>query len=355
MDEARIKDLLRSFHDVSKAINSTLNPSEVEDVILDRTARLMHASKVLILLLDESKKVLTLHRSHGLDQKEQQVKSFHNIKPFGHCLVRKGTFITIDEVLSDKDLRLQRQHTPFICEMVFAPLEIKSEACGLLGVSSDANEFSSFDLEIFCSLGAQAAIALENANLYQKLHDTFIHTTEALAEVINSRDPYTGGHTMRVSQYALQLGEKLGLSTKEKEDLRLAAILHDIGKIGIDDAILRKRGALSQAEKNIMKKHPEIGAAILEHIDDMSGVIPGVRHHHEWYNGSGYPAGQARKDIPLIARIIAIADVFDALTTDRPYRRALGRRDAVKCMTVAADSHFDPVLLDLFSKRLSLN
>jgi hypothetical protein len=100
-------------------------------------------------LLDESKKVLTLHRSHGLDQKEQQVKSFHNIKPFGHCLVRKGTFITIDEVLSDKDLRLQRQHTPFICEMVFAPLEIKSEA---------------------------------------------------LAEVINSRDPYTGSHTMRVRQ-----------------------------------------------------------------------------------------------------------------------------------------------------------
>lgn len=355
MDEIKIIDSLRSLHDVSKVINSTLNIDEVEEMILDKTAQLMEAEKVLLLLMDETKTILTIHRSRGLCQIEVKKKSFYNIKTFDHCIVRKGTVIRVDEILTYEDLRLQRQQMPFLSDMVFAPLEIKGEACGLLGISTNTHEFSIYELEIFCSLGSQAAIAIENANLYKKLHDTFLHTTEALAEVINSRDPYTGGHTRRVGQYTMQMAKTLGLSTKKKEDLRLAAILHDIGKIGIDDSILRKGGIFSPAEKEVMKKHPEIGAAILKHIDEMSGVTPGVHHHHEWFDGSGYPDGLAGEDIPLSARIISIADVFDALTTDRPYRKSLGTKGAVKLMQADSGTHFDPDLLDLFSRELGLN
>ena len=352
MNEAKIIDSLRSLHDLSKAINSTLNIGEVEEMILERTARLMQARKALIFLLDETKTILTLHISKGLDEGELTVKRFHNIRPFDHCIVHKGTVITVDEVLAHGDLQLQRRQMPFLSDMVFAPLEIKGEPYGLLGISGDAHKFSTVELEIFCSLGSQAAIALENAHLYTKLHDAFLHTAEALAEAINSRDPYTGGHTRRVGQYALQLAEALNLSAKEKEDLRLAAILHDIGKIGIDNAILRKGGVFSPEEKEIIKKHPEIGANILEHVDEMGEVIKGVRHHHEWFDGSGYPAGLKKEDIPLAARIISIADVFDALTTDRPYRKASEKKVAIKIMQADAGSHFDPGLLDMFSESL---
>jgi len=351
MNKTKLIDSLKSLHDLSKAINSTLDIDEVEEMILEKTARLMQAKKVLILLLDKTKTILTLHTSLGLAREELKIKRFHDIRSFDHCIAHKGTVITMDEVLTPNDLQLQRREMPFLSGIVFAPLEIKGEAYGLLGISGYSHEFSIVELEIFCSLGSQAAIALENAHLYKKLHDAFLHTAEALAEAINSRDPYTGGHTSRVSQYALQLAGPLGLSAKEKEDLRLAAILHDIGKIGIDDAVLRKSGSFSAAEKEMMKQHPEIGANILEHVDEMGEVIKGVRHHHEWFDGSGYPDGLAWKDIPLIARIISIVDVFDALTTDRPYRKASNKKVAIKIMLADSGSHFDPELLDIFSRE----
>jgi GAF domain-containing protein len=196
IDTEKIFDTLSGLHGFSKAINSTLNLEEVEGLILERTARLMHARKVLILLLDETKTTLTLHRSHGFEiEVEVQVKRFHNLKAFDHCLDYKGPVITIDDVLTDEDLHLQRQRMPFLSDMVFVPLEIEGEACGLLGISRDFPEFSTFELEIFYSMGSQAATALKNAFLYKKLYDAFLHTTEALVEIVNSRDTYIGGHT----------------------------------------------------------------------------------------------------------------------------------------------------------------
>ncbi|MGB3225669.1 MAG: GAF domain-containing protein [Desulforhopalus sp.] len=195
MDTERIFDSLMGLNAFAKAVNSTLNLGEVEELILEGIARLMNAGKVLILWLDETKTILTLQRFHGLDQMELQLKNFHNIKPFGHCIAHKGTVITMDDVLTDDDLQLQCQQMPLLSDMVFAPLEIKGEACGLLGISRDTPEFSTFELEIFCSLGSQAAIALENAHSYKKLDDAFLHTTEALAKIISSRAPHLGGHT----------------------------------------------------------------------------------------------------------------------------------------------------------------
>ena len=189
---------------------------------------------------------------------------------------------------------------------------------------------------------------MENANLYQKLHKTFLHTAEALAEAINSRDPYTGGHTRRVQNYALQMAEALGLKREEKEALHLAAILHDIGKIGIDDAILRKVDRLTAGEKRKMYDHPRIGAKILGYVEEMNEVIPGVLHHHERFDGSGHPDKLAGELIPLQARIIAIADAFDALTTDRPYRRASRAVEALDILDQNSGSHFDPELLTIF-------
>ena len=229
---------------------------------------------------------------------------------------------------------------------------MKGKAHGLLGVSGGDQDFSEIEVEIFCALASQAAVAIENANLYQQLKETFHHTAAALAEAVNSRDPYTGGHVKRGRGYALQLALTLEMPMQQRDALQLAAILHDIGKIGIDDAMLRKSGSLTDEEQRTMRRHPEIGAHILAMVDGMKEVVPAVRHHHEWFDGSGYPDGLAGEHIPLPARIIAIVDAFDALTTDRPYRAALSVSAALDELALGAGTHFDPNLVGVFAKGI---
>lgn len=339
---------IRTLHDLSKAINSTLDIDRVEEMILGKTSRLMGSAKVLILLLGEDKKTLSIHNTFGFEPSELPSGPFENIHSFDHCIVHKGSVITLEEVLSQGDRSLLQSTYPRLLEMFFAPLEIQGEAYGLLGVAGNPKNFSAIELEIFCSIGSQAAVAMENANLYAKLHSTFVHTAEALAEAVNSRDPYTGGHTRRVQSYALRMAESLKMEKNELETLRLAAILHDIGKIGIDDAILRKVERLSPEEKRKIQEHPGIGARILGYVEEMKEVIPGVLHHHEWFDGSGYPDGLQGEQIPLQARIVAIVDAFDALTTDRPYRQASSIAEALDILDRNSGSHFDPGLLKIF-------
>lgn len=352
MNDKRIIESLRNLHDLSKAINSSLRIEDVVDMVCSKTARLMDADRVMLLILDKKKTILKIHSTLGFTDNDLPVRQFNNIKSFDHCIVHKGTVITMDELVAPDDQQNLRQLMPFLFDMFFAPLEIQGNAYGLLGVNGKQREFSPVELEIFCSLGSQAAVAMENANLYQKLHETFLHTAEALAEAINNRDPYTGGHTRRVSQYVMKLAADLEKLPEEmSESLRLAAILHDIGKIGINDSILRKGGNLSEEERKIIRSHPQIGAKILSFVDEMKKVIPGVLYHHEWFDGSGYLEGLSGEAIPLEARIIAIADTFDALTTDRPYRKALDNKLALQILSEDAGRHFDPNLVSIFQSE----
>lgn len=352
MDEKRIIDSLRSFHDLSKAINSTLDIDRVVAMVLEKTAQLMKAEKVLILCLDRQERMLNVHAVYGFDSEEMGLKQFHNVGSFDYCIVHRGMVISLKEILPDNACKEYMNRVPFLFNMVFAPLEIDGEAVGLLGVSDERRGFTQVEREIFCSLGSQAAVAMENANLHKRLKDAFLHMAEALAEAVNIRDPYTGGHVRRVVDYSLQLAESLNLTDKEKEDLRLSAILHDIGKIGIDGAILRKAGNLSPEEEALMRKHAEIGAKILGFVDEMKDIIPGVLHHHEKFDGSGYPDRLKGEGIPLSSRIIAITDAFDALTTDRPYRAKADVPGALETLRRESKTHFDPRLVDLFSRTV---
>lgn len=349
MSGNKIIDFLSSFHDLSKAINSSLNVDEVVDMTLKTTARLIQSNKVLILILDKKESLLKLHSSLGFNEKDIPVKSFNNVKPFDHCIINKGSIVKMEKILPEDEYSAIIVKMPLLADMIFAPLEIQGEAYGLLGVSGTGRILSSAELEILCTLGSQVAVAMENANLYRRLKNAFVHTAEALAEAILSRDPYTGGHIRRVEEYSLEIAESLDLPDKDKEDLRLAAILHDIGKIGIDDAILRKGSNLSAVEKRTMKQHPEIGARILSCVHEMVDVIPAVKHHHERFDGSGYPDGLKGEAIPLSARIIAIADTFDAITSDRPYKKGIARKKALELLVNDKGALFDPFLVRLLS------
>ncbi|OYT70584.1 MAG: hypothetical protein CFK52_10545 [Chloracidobacterium sp. CP2_5A] len=172
--------------------------------------------------------------------------------------------------------------------------------------------------------------------------ELFLGTVKALAEAIDGKDPYTRGHSERVKMYSVLMAEHMGLSQEEIEDIRVAALLHDVGKIGIEDRILKKPAALTEEEYAVMKTHPEKGAKIMAEIPQMKKYVPGMYYHHECMDGRGYPIGLKGDQIPLMARIISVADTFDAMTTNRPYQRAMPTEVAVQKIWSFAGTRYDP-------------
>jgi len=204
--------------------------------------------------------------------------------------------------------------------------------------------FTEDDLHLADALAAQVSAGIECAQLIRRQRELFLQTISALASAIEMRDAYTGGHTARVTAYSVMLGEQLKLSAKEIDDLRTGGPLHDIGKIGIDDAVLRKPTKLDDAEFEIMKTHTTRGDEILKAIPEMRDIRPIVRHHHERWDGRGYPDRLAGEAIPLLARVLAVADSFDAMTTRRPYNtnHIKTPEEAFAEVARCAGTQFDP-------------
>jgi HD-GYP domain-containing protein (c-di-GMP phosphodiesterase class II) len=233
----------------------------------------------------------------------------------------------------------------------------------LLGKKKNGREFHRRELDFFVALASDVAMAIHNARLFKQIQgeldkrrELFINTTIALATAIEAKDHYTSGHTQQVINLSLKIGKKLlekenmHLGNKFLEDLHIAALLHDIGKIGIPESILNKDGPLNEKERQRIKLHPVIGASILQPIKELEPVIQGVRHHHERYDGKGYPDGLDDGRIPIIAAIIAVADTFNAITTNRPYRKAMSRQEAISEIKSASGEKFYPQVVSVFLK-----
>ena len=188
-------------------------------------------------------------------------------------------------------------------------------------------------------------------NKYAKdLEDSYVSTVRVLAAAIDARDPYTHGHSTRVSMFSLQLGREIGLNDASLEELEVACLFHDIGKIKTPDSILRKRDKLNEWECGEMMRHTEYGAAILSKASSLQKYIPPVRHHHEWFNGKGYPDGLKGDAIPLFAAIIAITDTYDAMTSNRPYRNAISEMETLEELMDCAGKQFHPDFVKVFTR-----
>ena len=183
----------------------------------------------------------------------------------------------------------------------------------------------------------------------QENRELFIGTVKALAAAIDGKDPYTRGHSERVSRFSMAIAQRLGLSDEEVEKIRISALLHDVGKISIDDKILKKPAALTDEEYDIMKGHPQKGYKIMSQIPAMKEFLPGMYMHHEMVNGKGYPQGLTGDEIPLMGKIVAVADTFDAMTTDRPYQKAMNFDDAVARIESFVGTRYDAVVVAAFS------
>ncbi|MHB9154415.1 MAG: HD domain-containing phosphohydrolase [Endomicrobiales bacterium] len=229
-----------------------------------------------------------------------------------------------------------------------------------LGSKEDRSSFSPEELGFLSVLASDVVMALQNAWLFEDLSgqliinkQLFLNTVTSLATAIEAKDKYTIGHTARVVNYSLEIarnlaGIKIGAGKDFEENLRIAALLHDIGKIGVPEEVLNKNGPLSEQEREQVIRHPQLGVDILNHIHEFKEVILGVKYHHERYDGTGYPFRLSGEAIPLAASIIAVADAFDAMTSDRPYRRAFPEEQAMQEIRANSGKQFHPAIVEAF-------
>ena len=236
------------------------------------------------------------------------------------------------------------------------PLWTRQRFVGILclGSKKSGERYSKDDLSLLSTLGGQAALAIYNAQLYEMREQALLDTITALAHAIEAKDTYTLNHCEKITGRAVALGQALGLPHHEVVNIRLGSILHDVGKIGIPDAILNKPARLTDAEYEQVKEHAVIGARIVQSVGALQGVVPIVRHHQERFDGSGYPDGLKGDAIPIGARIIAVVDAYGAMTEDRVYRKAPGHETAIAELKRWAGKQFDPYIAEAFIRLLEI-
>jgi len=235
------------------------------------------------------------------------------------------------------------------------PIVIKEELKGIVftGAKINNGDYTPYDIDMLQFICNSAGFGIENAELIQRLQATYLSTVRTLVSIIEAKDSYTRGHTERVADYATAIAEKMNLSAEEQRRIAFGAVLHDIGKLGVFETVLNKEEELSEEEWEILKSHPEVGAGIIENMEFLNGTVELVLHHHESYDGTGYPGALKGEEIPLGARIIAVADSFDAMTTDRPYRKALSWEQALSTIKSHSGIQFDPRVVENFIEVLN--
>lgn len=213
--------------------------------------------------------------------------------------------------------------------------------------------FSGDDIDLLRTLSSLISVAVSNARMEERQQSTFVRTMESLATALEARDEYTQGHSQRVCEVSLMLGEKMGFSQEAMEELRIGTVLHDIGKIGVPDSILNKRARLTDEEFVVMKQHPVIGFEICKPLMLSEGVLMIIRNHHEKLDGSGYPDGLKGGELPLSLRIVCLADAFDAMSSTRPYRGVMSLSSVLSEISRGAGTQFDPVVVEALKELLT--
>jgi putative nucleotidyltransferase with HDIG domain len=338
---------LVSLHEVTKQLASTLEVQELNFKFLDFSLRMVKADGGSLLLVDQAGK-LAITETAG----EHYTPSFWLDRPFvaaSRLVAQKQEAVLIDaqQPPADPDL-LQLPGT--IRSMICFPLKTASRIIGVLNIvrSNPHEPFSNLDLEIINVLASQASISIENVRLYHNIRDNYLKTIRAFALAVEAKDEYTHGHSENVMKYTVVLARRLGLPDHELELVKYAGLLHDIGKIGISESILNKAGRLTAVEFDEIKKHPELGAKIISDVPFLKSLVPMVLHHHEFYNGGGYPLKIAGTAIPFGARILSVADAYEAMTSDRPYRKSLTEDVAFSILSEERGKQFDPQIVDAF-------
>ncbi|MBV6452550.1 MAG: hypothetical protein MHPDNHAH_03308 [Anaerolineales bacterium] len=354
---------LEALIDIIGIIGSNLDRDLVLHLIVRYARNLLHAEHASLFLIDEEQNDIVLHISSS----ESKVPALRVPRGQGiiGAAIESGDIIFVPNVHEDdrhfKDaepitgiMTTSLIAVPLITQAVQLGQELGSAQPTIIGGLEAINRvegyFTTEDAELLQTLAKQAATVFQIAKLYGDANELFLDTIHAMVASIDAKDPYTNGHSQRVSEFSVAVGRQMNLPPEMIHQLRIGALLHDIGKIGIPDTILSKPGHLTEDEINTMKQHPAIGANIMKNVRLMKGELPALAEHHEHMDGTGYPNNLRGDQISLFGRIVAVSDVFDALTSDRPYRAALDVEEVLNRMQKDSGSHFDDVCVQALIK-----
>ncbi|MCK5179153.1 MAG: HD domain-containing protein, partial [Candidatus Omnitrophica bacterium] len=347
---------LQSIMDkVGQGISHMENIDTFLELILEAVTEAMSGKVGVLLLADRERKGLWVKNNYGADYDEDKAI---------HFTTEEGTiFQTAVEIkdslivnrLSGEIEEFKEYKNLFKAPMICVPLMIKDKVLGFITVSEcPAGEFEGNERNLLFNLASQTAVAIENSRLNKDMEKTYFETISALALAVDAKDKYSRGHLDRVAYYSVRIAKKMGLDDEEMQTLRDAARLHDLGKIGIPDGVLGKKGPLTDQEVDLMRKHPEIGESIIKPIHSLEHLCDIIRHHHEKLDGSGYPDGLRGDGITPLVRITTIADIYDALTSDRPYRDQFPREKACEILReMKENGQLDPDIVEILIETQS--
>lgn len=351
IDLARRIDVILTLDDINKAISSSLSREKILETAMERVDRIIPCTMIAILQEREKKFCITASRWNGEDipatlkpgtcvdiEQTTAGSAFRHGKSRSvEVLVKKPKAGKIDRELAKEGIR----------SLLAVPITAQGKSKGVLLLGDlQPGGFVAEEILIIEKIAVQIAVALENARLYEELHTLFISTVTSLANAIDAKSPWTKGHSERVMHCAANIAREMEQTEEMVERVRLGGLLHDVGKIGIIEALLEKPARLSDEEFPPMRLHPEKGVAILAPIEQLHDVLPGILYHHERFDGSGYPKGLKGGKIPLEARIVAVADAFDAMISERPYKKAYPLKKAMVELRSCSGKQFDPNVVD---------
>lgn len=335
----------------TRSLGSILDLRELVDLLVSISG-ILGAKNLAIMIRDEQLGRFKVVASTGLDAEHHDI-GFDDFNDVVRVLGSANKILTGEEV---RRLSEETGHKNLAGEVaalraeIIIPIFVKGELDGLLFLGEKRSEerYGRSDFNLLATLADEAGIAIENAKLYGSVKRTYFETVQALSRAIEASDEYTRGHSDRVTKISMEIAKHLKLGRKRIETLKFAGILHDIGKIGVIKEVLHKPAKLSDLEFALIKNHPAMGEEIIKPVAFLDNIRPVIRHHHERFDGRGYPDGLAGNDIPLLSRIIAVADTFDAMTSHRPYRSALSSEAAIAEIKKCAGTQFDPEIVQAF-------
>jgi putative nucleotidyltransferase with HDIG domain len=342
-ENIRLKALIPLF-EISKLLITEVDLANLFKIITEVLVKELAADRVSLMLADEATGTLVIRASHGLSADialKTRRKPGEGVS--GLVLKHGKPLIISDGTHPDPEVMavINRENMPASCMSV--PLIGKNKSFGVLNVGKfSGTSFTASDLQIVLILSSQVVTAMENAGLYEDLRENYFRTVQALVAAVEAKDPYTRWHSTNVAKYAVAIARDLGTSPSQLEEIHIAAILHDVGKIGISELIICKPEPLSREEFDIMKDHAAHGIRILDPIGFSPAIVNAIHQHHERWDGNGYPQGLAGENITLPARILNVADTIDAMVSERPYRGTISSEEVFLELEREAGRQFDP-------------